>query len=158
MKNMTSVIIFTRNHPLQSWELLYIASRRLSTMRGHLAMWNPASSSSSSASWASSSASQQQCDRCLQFSHGIYDIQIQLADVALWWNTLRGRARNYFNKLQNEFFPCVSCFNHPFQGLSLPSRQYQGTASDPFSWQAPRLVQKNIQKLNVNYKRNDGKE
>lgn len=30
--------------------------------------------------------------------------------------------------------------NNPPAVLSLPSRQYQGTASDPFSWQARRLV------------------
>ena len=64
--------------------LLCVTTPLCQPCRGHLGMWNPASSSSSSASWASSSASQQQCDRCLPFFHGIYDIQIQLADVALW--------------------------------------------------------------------------
>ena len=110
----------------------------MSTIHGHLGMWNPASSSSSSASWASSSssASQEQCHQCLPFFHGIQCIQC------------------IHGKLYSRCKPCVSwCFmlqssisgtmqipNHPPAVLSLPSRQYQGTASDPFSWQARRLV------------------
>ena len=113
----------------------------MSTIHGHLGMWNPASSSSSSASWASSSssASQRPCHRCLPFFHGIQCIQC------------------IHGKLYSRCKPCVSwCFmlqssisgtmqipNNPPAPpavLSLPSRQYQGTASDPFSWQARRLV------------------
>ena len=113
----------------------------MSTIHGHLGMWNPASSSSSSASWASSSssASQEQCHQCLPFFHGIHGIQC---------------IQCIHGKLYSRCKPCVSwCFmlqssisgtmqipNNPPAVLSLPSRQYQGTASDPFSWQARRLV------------------
>ena len=42
--------------------------------------------------------------------------------------------------LQSSISGTMQIPNHPPAVLSLPSRQYQGTASDPFSWQAPRLV------------------
>ena len=53
--------------------LLYV---NMSTIHGHLGMWNPASSSSSSATWASSSSSssQQQCNTCLPSFHRIHGI------------------------------------------------------------------------------------
>ena len=68
-----SYIIFTQNHTLQGWgdssTLRHYAT--MSTIRSHLWILNPASSSSSSASWASLAScgvilvlsSQQQCNR-----------------------------------------------------------------------------------------------
>ena len=63
--------------PFKVGGLLYITPATMSTIRGHLGMWNPASSSPWSISWASSSSSARNnsvtgCNRCLAFFQGIH--------------------------------------------------------------------------------------
>ena len=136
---MTNLIIFILNHPLQSWGLLYIMS-----LRHYVNHPRP--------SW--------DVEPCLVFLFlgllgGVLIISLATA-VSRVSSVFHGIQciQCIHGKLYSRCKPCVSwCFmlqssisgtmqipNLPPEVLSLPSRQYQGTASDPFSWQARRLV------------------
>ena len=132
--------------------LLYV---NMSTIHGHLGMWNPASSSSSSATWASSSssASQQQCNRCLPSFHRIHGI-----------HGIHGKILVNVNPVLHD----VSCFNRPFQGpCKSPTIRQRFSPCPPDNTKArlripsPGSTQagaNNLEKLDFNHERNNNKD